>query len=257
MGISLEIETARFQSLVRAISINGLIEEPAIFLAQGHLKTVNRDIASVVASCSVFQEKFFNGYHVEEGEERYIAVNAEKLLKLTKQLSDDTVEIKIERDKMTIRTAQQKVKVPLIQYNEGQAKLPHFLREQGNEFAFTEIYPVIVKIPKLGRELEGLGEKETFFSINDSSLTVKQETVDGYLIEQKISDVETESKFSIVVDTSYLKGMFDSVICEEIELRLDRSLPLAIIDKTSDYQLVLGLALRVMEESTSEEGKNE
>jgi len=257
MGISLEVETARFQSLVRAISINGLIEEPAIFLRQEYLKTVNRDIASVIASCSIFQEKFFNRYHVEEREERYIAVNAEKLLKLTKQLSDDTVEIKIEKDKMTIRTAQQKIKVPLIEYNKGQAKLPHFLREEETGFVFTETYPVVVKIPKLGRELEGLGEKETFFSINDSSLTVKQETVDGYLIEQKISDVNVESSFSVVVDTSYLKGMFDSVICEEVELRLDKTSPLAIIDKTSDYQLVLGLALRVMEESTAEEEKNE
>jgi len=47
------------------------------------------------------------------------------------------------------------------------------------------------------------------------------------------------------------------VICEEVELRLDKTSPLVIIDKTSDYQLVLGLALRVMEESTAEEEKNE
>ena len=246
MEVDLEVETVRFQNLVKAVSINGLIEEPVISLEQEQLKTVNRDIASVVASCSIFQEKFFNKYQIEE--ERQVAVNAEKLLKLTKQLSDDTVEVKVEKDRMTIHTAQQKIRVPLIECNERQTKLPNFLVEQENKFVFSETYPVITKIPRLGKELEGLGEKETFFTITGSGLTIKQETVDGYLIEQKISEVETKEEFSVVVDTSYLKGMFDSVICEEVELRLDESSPLVIVDKTSDYQLVLGLALRVMEE---------
>lgn len=253
--IELEVETMRFQNVVKAMSIDGLIENPVMQFGKNQLKVVNRDIANSLISCGIFGKKYFNKYEVSE--EKAVAVNAEKLLKLTKQLSDDIVKVQVEpeKDRMMILTTQQKVKVPLIEYNETQIKLPGFLVESDGEFGFSEEnkYLASVKIPRLGKELEGLGERETVFSIINNTLIIKQETVDGYLIEQKLHAVEAIN-FSVMADSTYLKSVFDSAICEEVELKLDKTLPLTIIDKTSDYSLILALALKIeMEEVVGED----
>ena len=255
MKIELEVETMRFQSVVKAMSIGGLIENPVIQFKENQLRIVNRDIANSLISCGTFEKKYFNKYEVTE--EKAVAVNAEKLLRLTKQLSDDTVKVQVEpeKDRMTILTAQQKVKVPLIEFNETQIKLPGFLVENDGKFGFSEgsKYLATVKIPRLGKELEGLGERETTLQVINNKLMIKQETVDGYLIEQKLHAVEA-TDFSVMADSTYLKSLFDSAICEEVELKLDKTLPLTIVDKTSDYSLILALALRIeMEEATGEE----
>ena len=251
MGIKLEIETKRFQSLVRAVSINGIIETPVLRFRPNQIRVMNKDVASVVLGCGIFKDRYFINYQaedIEKVEEIKVGFNAEKLLKISKQLSDETTEIYIrpEKNKIEMTTDTQKASVPIVESVTGEAKPVPVIVEKEDTIEFTEDYAVVEQIPVLKKEIESLGEAETRFIVKDGELSVQQETIDGYSFAQKLKKGINAEDFTLIAGSDYLSAIFSSMISNDtIEIRLNKDHPLGFVDKNENYTFVVLLAPRI------------
>ena len=231
MEISLEVETLRFQNLVKVVSINGTIETPVLQFQPNQIRAINKDIASVVLSCGIFRDRYFINYSAEIGNEEEVKVgfNAEKLLKITKQLSDETTEVHIkpEKYKIEINTDSQEVSAPIVESIAGEMKSVPSMEIKEDTIEFTDSPMLIEQIPVLKKEIESLGESETRFIIKNGELSVQQESVDGYSFAQKLKKGLNVEDFSVLAASDYLSAIFGSMITNDmIEIRLTKNLSL-------------------------------
>jgi len=250
MEINLELETARFQNLVRAVSINGTIETPVLRFQPNKVKAINKDIANVVLACAIFRDRYFINYRAETGEEEEVKIgfNAEKLLKISKQLSDETTEVRIEPEKyrIEIATDSQEASVPIVESISGEMKSVPSMEIKEDTIEFTDSAMLTEQIPVLRKEIESLGESETRFIVKNGELSVQQESVDGYSFAQKLKKGINTEDFSVLAASDYLSAIFSSMISSDmIEIRLTKDQPLAFIDRDENYEFVVLLAPRI------------
>jgi len=245
MEIEIELETERFKNIVKAVSINGIIETPTLQFQPNQLKAINKDLASVVLSYSIFKSKYFIKYGVET--DYAVGFESQRLLRIAKQLSGEvaTIRLNSDKDEIEIFTKSREVAVPTVESVIKRAEIPSFVKEGENGVETDASFMMSEKIQILKRELESLGELETTFMLSNGELSVKQESVDGYRDIQKLKNGIACTDFSVISATSYLSTIFDSVICEEVELKLSKDFPIVVLDKTADYNILLVLAPKV------------
>ena len=246
MGIEIELETLRFQNLVKAVTIGAVIETPTLQFKQNQLKAVNKDIASVVMSHIVFKDKYFSNYKVES--DTKVTFRADMLLKISNQLSDKMTKVHIEPEKNEIKifTDTQEATLPTIESILPETKLMSLMKENENgEIEITEPFMVSEQIPLLKKEINTIGETETIFTLSSGELLVQQRSRDGYSLSKKIKKGITAVDFSVIGATSYLGAIFNSMISDEIELKISKDLPLIFIDKADEYSITTLLAPRV------------
>lgn len=249
--IEFEMEAQRFLNIVKAVSINGVIETPILQFLPNGIRAVNKDLADAVFNYSSFSKNYFANYKVDEkvgeGTEKGIGVEcsfeAEKLLKVVKILSGDMAKVQVNKDnnQIIISTKDQKATVPIIETPLKKDKLPIFTEEKEGVLEVQDTFMISEKIPLLKRETAGLGQEDTIFMVADNILSAKQKTVDGYSFTYNIKNVSGVD-FSVIGDTAYLNNIFDSLIGSEVELRLSKEEPIVIIDKTIEYDVVVVLA---------------
>jgi len=250
MKIDLELETTRFQNLVKAVSINGTIETPMLRFQANRVKAINKDIANVVLACAIFRDRYFINYSAEIGNEEELKVgfNAEKLLKICRQLSDETTEVHIEPEshKIEIKTDSQEVSAPIVESIAGEMKSVPSMEIKEDTIEFTDSPILIEQIPVLKKEIESLGESETRFIVKGGELSVQQESVDGYSFAQKLKKGVNVEDFSVLAASDYLSAIFSSMITNDmIEIRLTKNYPLGFMDKDDSYVYAVLLAPRI------------
>lgn len=242
--IEFEIETKRFHEIIKAVSINGIIEVPTIQFLPDRLRAANKDLADAVISYASFNKSYFTKCDIKD--ETKISFESEKLLKISKLLTDEMTKVQIDKDKdqVKISTKMQEVTVPIMESPVKETTLPRFTEEKDGVLEITQPFTITEKIPILKREAESLGQEETMFIIKDNTLSAQQKTTDGYSFAHKLKDISAVD-FSVMASTSYLGAMFDSFISEEVELRLSESDPIVIVDKTVDFEILMILAPRM------------
>jgi len=249
MRIDLELETTRFQNLVKAVSINGTIETPMLRFQANKVKAINKDIANVVLACAIFRDRYFINYQAEIGNEEELKVgfNAEKLLKIARQLSDETTEVHIEPEnhKIEMTTDTQEASVPIVESFTEMKSVPS-MEIKEDTIEFTDSPMLIEQIPVLKKEIESLGESETRFIVKEGELSVQQESVDGYSFAQKLKKGVNVEDFSVLAASDYLSAIFSSMITNDmIEIRLTKNYPLGFMDRDDSYVYAVLLAPRI------------
>ena len=249
MRIDLELETTRFQNLVRAVSINGTIETPMLRFQPNRVKAINKDIANVVLACAIFRDRYFINFQADIGNEEELKVgfNAEKLLKICRQLSDETTKVHIEPEshKIEIKTDSQEVSAPIVESFTEMKSVPS-MEIKEDTIEFTDSPMLIEQIPGLKKEIESLGESETRFIVKNGELSVQQESVDGYSFAQKLKKGLNVEDFSVLAASDYLSAIFSSMITNDmIEIRLTKDFPLGFMDRDDSYVYAVLLAPRI------------
>jgi len=242
--IEFEIGTKRFREIIKAVSINGLIEIPTIQFLPDRLRAVNIDLAGAVMSYASFNKSYFTKYDIKD--ETRISFESEKLLKISKLLTDEMTKVQIntDRDQVKISTKMQEVTVPIMKSPIRETNLPRFIEEKDGILEITQPFTITEKIPILKQEAKSLEQEETMFIIKNNILSAQQKTTDGYSFAYNLKTIQAVD-FSVMASASYLGAMFDSVISEEVELKLSKEDPIVIIDKTADFDIMMILAPRM------------
>lgn len=242
--IEFEIETERFRDVIKAVSINGIIGVPTVQFLPDRLKAVNKDLADAVLSYTSFNKSYFTKYDIKD--ETKISFESEKLLKIVELLTDKMTNIQIDKtkDQIKISTKMQEVTVPIMESPIKESTLPGFTEEKDGILEITQPFTVTERIPILKREAKSLGQEETMFIVRDNMLSAQQKTTDGYSFTHKLKTIKAVD-FSVMASTSYLGAMFDSVISDEVEIKLSEVDPIVIIDKAVDFDIVMILAPRM------------
>lgn len=238
------IETEMFRRMIRAISLNGLINTPRISFKKERLEATNIDISNISFSACHFGKDAFLEYEVSKEED--IGIEAGEVMKLIKHLSGDEITMTTDENSLVIVTDHEKLKIPTIETKE--QKVPSLIEvgedgvmsiQTGTTFYMDETIPVLKK------ELEGMGEDETTFEMKEEKLSVMQETTDGYLFQSVIMESVKSENFNIVFNTDYLKSVFNSLIDDEVQIRLGDKLPIILENKTDIYQVIFLLMSKI------------
>jgi len=251
--IEFELETKKFQDLVNIVSINGIIEYPVLQFFEDKLKSLNTDISGVVFIYSSFIKDWFAKYTIESIEvndkDNIVCFDSKRLLKAIKLLSGETVKVKIQKDKdsINISTSKNNLNVPIMSDTIGITKVPRFIEEKEDTIEFKDIdFMLSEKIPIIpSQKIESLGEEESVFIIKDGNLSIFQKTNDGYKFSDEIKSDVNSVDFAVSTTTSYLVPVFKSLISDEVEINLGKNLPVILLDKTKDYNIVIALAPRI------------
>ena len=245
--MKVKVETELFKGIIKAVCMNGLIETPVIKFGEDCVEAMNQDIANVAMSVCRFDKDTFLEYGIT-GEEEKVAIEADKTLKLIRNLSGDEVTIEKTDSSLLIKTDSEKLKIPIIESND--AKLPQaiLVRKEDGIVYLNESMEFQLKenIPVLKKELEGLGERVTVFELKDKELSVRQETTDGYSFQSSIMKDVNSDDFSVMFDTDYLKNVFDSLIDGNVLLNLGKeSVPIVLQNNTNNYRILVLLLPRI------------
>lgn len=243
--MNIQVETLFFKAMLKAICLNGGIDTPKIVFKKDYLEAVNIDIANASLSACHFDKNAFLEYEVAEEEE--IGIEAEKVMKIIGKLSGDEITMSKDRNSLVIVTEHEKLKIPTIETTKQKTSKLVKVGENGEMSIETDVtFLVNETIPVLKKELESMGEMVSVFEMKAGKLSLMQETTDGYSFQ---SDVREELKcedFTIMFNTDYLKNVFDSVIDDEVLVKLGSgSTPMILEDKTKNYQLLFILVPRV------------
>ena len=245
-----EIERKRFENVIRAVSIDGIVKVVGMNLKPTHAYAVNMDDANVVMSYAKFPKHFFVRYNV--GSEVSITFDAERVLKILKSIKGDIIKVDKDGNEMQLSTEKERVSIPLMEQNE--VRLPNFAElDENDNLKVKDLHPTVrARIPVLKKELESLGIERTVFVVDGGKLYVEQRSEDGYKFSTKIAEVGDAESSSYMFDTNYLKKIFNSVIVGEVAILLGKNCPLIVVDKTNDYTLNFFLARLVMGEEIEE-----
>ena len=242
--MNVKIETEMFKAMIKAISLNGVIDTPRISFKKEHLEAVNMDISNISLSACHFGKNAFLEY--EASEEEDIGIEAGEVMKLIKHLSGDEITMTTDKNSLVIVTDHEKLKIPTIETQS--QKVPSLIEvgEDGEMSIQTGItFYMDETIPVLKKELESMGEDETTFEMKGGKLSVMQETTDGYLFQSVIKEEVKSENFNIMFNTDYLKNVFNSVIDDEVRISLGDKLPVVLENKTSSYQTIFLLMARI------------
>jgi len=250
-----EIERKRFENVIRAVSIDGIVKVVGMNLKPTHVYAVNMDDANVVMSYAKFPKHFFVRYSV--GSEVSITFDAERVLKILKSIKGDIIKVDKDGNEMQLSTEKERVSIPLMEQSE--VRLPNFAElDENDNLKVKDLHPTVrARIPVLKKELESLGIERTTFTVDGGKLYVEQRSEDGYKFSTKVAEVGDAESGSYMFDTNYLKKIFNSVIVGEVAILLGKDCPLIVIDKTNDYTLNFFLARLVMGEEIEEVEKEE
>ena len=240
----IKVETGMFKSMIRAICLNGVIDIPMLVFKKDYLEAVNHDISQISVSACHFGKETFIEYDVTKNNE--IGIEAGEVMKLIKRLSGDEIIMSREKDSMVIVTDREKLKIPTIKIQK--QKFPSIIKVEENgdlDIQFDSPFYMDETIPVLKKELESMGENEMTFEMRDGKLSVVQETIDGYVFENTIKKEVQSDNFNVGFNTEYLKDVFNSVINDEILMRLGNKLPLVLENKTDNYQTIFLLMPRI------------
>ena len=242
--MKVRVETEMFKRMIRAICLNGEINTPRISFKKEHLEAVNIDISNISFSACYFDKNAFLEYEVSKEED--IGIEAGEVMKLIKRLSGDEITMTTEKNSLLIVTEHEKLKIPTIETEK--QKIPSLIEVgEGGEMSIRGdlTFYMDETIPVLKKELESMGETETSFEMKDGKLSVMQETTDGYLFQSVIKEEVSSDDFNIVFNTDYLKDVFNSVIDDEVQIRLGDKLPIILENKTDNYQVVFLLMSKI------------
>lgn len=246
--MKVSVETGFFKGLVKAVCMNGEIETPVMLFKEQYMETINRGIANAAMTVCRFEKDVFLEYGIT-GEEEEVAVEAEKTMKLIRNLSGDEVTIEKTDNSLLLRTENEKLKIPIIEAKKELA-LPGLLlvRDENGIVELSKDTEWLVKetIPVLRKELEGLGETVTVLEIKDGKLSVMQETTDGYSFQSSVTENIKSEDFTTMFNTDYLKSVFNAVIDDEVILNLGKDLtPMILENNTKNYRILHLLLPRV------------
>jgi len=246
--MKISVETGFFKALVRAVCMNGEVETPVMVFKEQYMESINKDIADSAMAVCRFEKDAFLEYEII-GEEEEIAIEAEKTMKLIRNLSGDEVTIEKTDNSLLLRTENEKLKIPVIEAGK-EFPLPKafFVRDENGIVELSKDGEWIVKetIPVLRKELEGLGESVTVFEMKDGKLSVMQETTDGYSFQSNVVENIKSEDFTTMFNTDYLKNVFNAVIDDEVVLSLGKDLiPLVLENNTNNYRILQLLLPRV------------
>jgi len=250
-----EVERKRFESIVKVMSMDNTIRVVGMTFKPTHMYAVNIDEASVAMSYAKFPKHFFVKYGVSE--EVSVTFDAERVLKILRNIKGDIVKVVKEGDELYFSTEKEKVSVPLME--QGEFKLPNFAElDENDNLKVKDLHPTVrARIPVLRKELESLGIERTVFVVDGGKLYVEQRSEDGYKFSTKVAEVHGVEDGSYMFDTNYLKRIFGSVIMSEVVILLGKDCPLIVVDKTNDYAVNFFLARLVMSEGMEEEEHEE
>jgi len=245
-----EVERKRFESIVKVMSVDNTIRVVGMTFKPTHMYAVNIDEASVAMSYAKFPKHFFVKYGVSE--EVSITFDAERVLKILRNIKGDIVKVVKEGDELHFSTEKEKVSIPLME--QGEFKLPNFAElDENDNLKIKSLHPTVrARIPVLKKELESLGIERTTFTVDGGVLYVEQSSEDGYKFSTKIAEVGSVEDGSYMFDTNYLKKIFGSVIMSEVVVLLGKDCPLIVVDRTNDYSLNFFLARLVIGEEVEE-----
>lgn len=243
--MEVKIETGMLKGILKAICLNGTIETPVMTFKENYLESANVDMANVMMSVCRFDKNLFLDYVVPEEED--IAIEAEKTMKLLKQVSEDEISIERKDNSLIFVTGHEKLKVPIIEKSRVK-KTPLIEINENGEISVADSYELQLEevIPVLLKEIEAMGEFTTTFEVKDKKLSIMQETTDGYSFQSMIKEGVDSEDFTSVFTTEYLKPLFNSLIDNEVRLKFGKnSMPIIAEDKTNNYQVVILLVPRV------------
>ena len=245
-----EVERKRFENVIRAVSIDGIVKVVGMNLKPTHAYAVNMDDANVVMSYAKFPKHFFVRYNVDS--EVSITFDAERVLKILKSIKGDIIKVDKDGNEMQLSTEKERVSIPLMEQSE--VRLPNFAElDENDNLKVKDLHPTVrARIPVLKKELESLGIERTTFTVDGGKLYVEQRSEDGYKFSTKVAEVGDAESGSYMFDTNYLKKIFNSVIVGEVAILLGKDCPLIVVDKTNDYTLNFFLARLVMGEEIEE-----
>jgi len=244
--MKISVETGFFRDILKAISLNGLVETPVMTFKENYLGSANIDMANVSMAVCRFAKEAFLEYEVN-GEEEKVAIDADKTMKLLRQISGDEITIEKKNNSLIFVSEHERVKVPILEKKE-MKKTPLIEIDENGEISLTDTYePQLSEtIPVLHKEIEAMGEFTTTFEVKEKKLSIMQETADGYLFESVIKDDVVSEDLTAMFTTEYLKPVFGATIGNEILLKLGKdAMPMVVEDKTSNYQTVFLLVPRV------------
>lgn len=248
--MEIKAKMGEIRDLVKASSLNGIIDTPVISFESDRVKALNYDVATIGISSVIFGKNYFKSYIVEETVN--VCFDAVMFLKLSKQISSETiVSIGFEKDKLILSSDKQRVTVPLLK-GKVITSLPEFLEETSDGIKVGADYEVSKPILVPKKDFSGLNQDVTYLSVKNNNLYIKQESTDDYSFEEILVDNIDVSDFLVILTTEYLEAIFSSVISKEINIKISRTeddavmhLPAIIEDNNDNYSLILALALRL------------
>ena len=245
-----EVERKRFESMIRAMSVDGAVRVVGMDFKPTYMYAVNMDDANVVMSYAKFPKHFFVRYNVSDAVN--ITIDAERVLKILKSMKGDIVKVERSGEEIQLSTEKERVSIPLME--QGETKLPSFAElDENDNLKVRGLHPTVkTRIPTLKKELESLGIERTVFTVDGGKLYVEQRSDDGYKFSTKIAEVGDVEDGSYMFDTNYLKKIFNSAIMSEVTILLGKDCPLIVVDKTNDYTLNFFLARLVIGEEIEE-----
>lgn len=245
-----EVERKRFESMIKAMSVDGIIRVIDVTLKPTHACAMNMDDANIIMSYGKFPKHFFVRYDVKN--EESISLDVERVSKILKSVKGDIIKVTRVNNELRLSTDKERVSIPLME--QGEVKVPRFVEVDENDNLKINLHPTVrTRVPVLKKELESLGIERTVFVVDGGKLYVEQRSEDGYKFSTKIAEVSVAEDGSHMFDTNYLKRIFNSVIMSEVVILLGKDCPLIVVDKTNDYTINFFLARLVMDEEVEEQ----
>lgn len=247
-NIEIEVETKKIVKLVKAASVNGIIETPVIGFEETGVKIWTKDPADIVGAFLSFDRNYFIEYKVRE--ECKVCFDTSKLLKMLGYITDENIILRIGAEKARVKSAGQEITVPLLELGR-EMKLMSLLKEENNKVVIGEQYPVSISIENISKNAMRLGEDVTSLINKENRLFMEQCSDDGYVFSESVASLMAVDDFSISLSTMYMEGILSALITDEIEISLNPKtvMPVIIENEGDNYRLLFLLAPRIPDEN--------
>jgi len=245
--IEFTIELQLFKKMCKAVSLNGIVETPSLIFSQDCLEAINRDLADATLSYCKFSSEYFMKYtYVDEQTDKRIFVSSEALFKAIKSLSGEAVQVSIEGESLSMKTDKQKAVIPMLEGGTI-SSLPDSMKVINGDVSLVDnmVFQIEEIIPVISKGVDSLGASDSIFIIKDGTLSLFQGTDDGSSFESELLKGLNSIDFFVILDTMYLTSLFDSVMDENVKLKLGKELPVVMENKAKNRDTIFVLMPKI------------
>lgn len=253
--MELIIESRRFVSFLKAISLSGAISKVGISLTPGGVESIVDESKQILAK-SWFSNDFFIEYNIEEPVR--VGIDCSQLINLLKVASEDKMRISLEGESITIEGEKTEISVPTLVVEDSNVPLEFHPCDFG-EVPVPQGKPIDSRLPLYsytkigvisGAQIDPLKMDKVALEVRDGRFILTQENEAGVRISKLVSEAVNNPKdgTKVYINSNYLKETMKSVISGEAYIAIGYDsegktpLPVIVCDKTADWRCTYVIA---------------
>jgi len=208
--IKFDVSRDTLLEFLNIASIKGTIGELFVNVTKNGLCAMNTDVGSVMMSVAVLTTDYF---FTTELAERQLCIEADEVIKLLSQVREDELEVKITKDKMTMKTQSMKIKAPLLSYRESKdySKLVKVSENLEIEIQYDYDFEYELKVAELRKALVMKGV-DVVFKCHDNNISVTQYSSE-YEVTTMFDFEEEDEGHKVILSYEYLQKVLS--VCDK------------------------------------------